>query len=50
VDDLVANAWRSTASEDKITRVFGEMKRKLPIQPTIKTDLGSLIVDVNSWS
>lgn len=46
VDELTSNAWRSTASEDKIVTLFGDMKRKFPIQPTIKAELARLIVDV----
>lgn len=48
VDELVSNAWRSTASEDKIKHLFGGVKRKFPIQPTIKTELAKLVVDVET--
>lgn len=46
VDDLINNAWRSTASEDKIVQVFGEMRRKMIIFPSIKTELAKLVVHV----
>lgn len=46
VDDLVANAWRSTASEKKIVEVFGEVRRKLVIKPNIRSELAELIVHV----
>lgn len=44
VDDLVGNAWRTTASENMIMSVLGEYRRKLPILPTIKTELAKLVV------
>lgn len=46
VDDLTNNAWRSTASEEKITEVFGEFRRKLPILSGIKSDLARLVIDI----
>lgn len=47
VDDLLNNAWRATASQDKLTSVFnGEVRRKIVIPPTIKTMLAQLIVHV----
>lgn len=45
-DELISNAWRSTASEEKIVEVFGEMRRKLPIFPSIKSELAKLIIDI----
>jgi hypothetical protein len=48
VDELISNSWRSTASEDKIRVLFGELKRKFPIQSTIKTELAKLIIDVET--
>lgn len=46
VDELTTNAWRSTADKNKITQLFGEMRRKFPIQPTIKAGLAELILDI----
>lgn len=44
VDDLIGNAWRSTAAEDKIVHVFGELRRKMVIKPNIKAELTELII------
>ena len=44
VDDLINSAWRATASKEKLNKVFGEPRRKLPIIPTIKTELAKLII------
>jgi len=44
VDDLTNSAWRSTASEEKVVQVFGEMRRKLVIFPTIKSELAKLVI------
>lgn len=44
VDDLLANSWRATASDDKIREVFKELRRKTPIFPTIKTELARLLI------
>ena len=46
VDTLIANAWRSTAAEDKVQRVFGEVKRKFPIVPNIKAEIVKLILEI----
>ena len=46
VDDLIGNAWRSTAHEDKIVKVFGEMRRKMIIKPNIKSELANLVIHV----
>lgn len=48
VDSLLSNAWRSTAREERIRAVFGEMQRKFPIRPDIKTDLARLIIDIEN--
>lgn len=48
VDDLFNNAWRSTASEDKVADVFGEVRRKMPIHAAIKTELAKLLIDVET--
>ena len=48
VDDLLNNAWRATASQDKLVAVFdGEARRKMVIPPNIKTMLAQLIVYVS---
>lgn len=44
IDMLTENAWRSTASEDKIIEVFGEMRRKIVIFPTIKEEFAKLVL------
>lgn len=44
VDDLVNNAWRTTAAPEKLTKVFGETRRKLVIAPTIKSELARLLI------
>lgn len=46
VDNLIGNAWRSTASEDKVVQVFGDMRRKMPIKPNIRAELAELVVFV----
>ena len=48
VDSLLSNAWRSTARESHIRTIFGDMQRKFPIRPDIKTDLARLIIDIES--
>lgn len=48
VDELVKNSWRSTAAEHKLTKVFGDNRRRLPIFSSIKNDLARLIVDVEN--
>lgn len=48
VDDLTTNAWRATASDDKMIEVFGEPRRKLPINSGIKSDLARLIIDIEN--
>lgn len=48
VDSLLSNSWRSTAREERIRSVFGEMQRKFPIRPDIKTDLARLILDIEN--
>lgn len=46
VDDLINNAWRSTAHEDKIQQVFGEFRRKMVIFPNIKSELAKLLIHI----
>lgn len=46
VDDLIANAWRSTASQARVEQVFGDFRRKFPIIPGIKAELARLIIEV----
>ena len=45
VDDLLSNAWRATADQEKLMSVFnGEIRRKIVIPPSIKTMLAQLVV------
>lgn len=44
VDELVSNAYWATASNEKLKEVFGEVRRRTPIFPTIKTELAKLLI------
>lgn len=48
VDGLLSSSWRSTAREERIRQVFGDMQRKFPIRPDIKSELARLIIDIEN--
>lgn len=50
VDQLTMYSWKSTASIDKINKVFGNSNRQFIIRPDIKQYIGHLVIEVGSRS
>lgn len=46
VDSIVFNAWRATATEDKLIEVFGQPRRKVPMYSNIKNILAEFLIEL----
>jgi len=48
MDELMKNAWRKTASEEKILEAYGKFERKLRLRSETKADLAKLLIDLEA--
>lgn len=45
-DEIMGTVWKTNIRDDRLIETFGSARRRLPLVPTLRADIASLIVDI----